>query len=78
MRIILSILLLSVCYPAVINVPTDSTTIQAGINGAGEGDTVLVSAGTYYENIDFKENCRLLNSLFCVKFILLSHQILNF
>jgi parallel beta-helix repeat protein len=29
------------------------TSLQAGINAANNGDTVLVSPGTYYENIDF-------------------------
>jgi hypothetical protein len=36
-----------------IHVPTDSTTIQTGINGAVNGDTVMVHPGTYVENIDF-------------------------
>jgi len=38
----------------IIHVPSDSTTIQGGINGAVDGDTVMVSPGTYYEyDIDF-------------------------
>ena len=37
-----------------IHIPADQPTIQAGINAAKAGDTVLVSPGTYYENIDFK------------------------
>jgi len=38
-----------------INIPADYTTIQEGLNMAAEGDTVLVSAGTYYENILWPE-----------------------
>jgi len=37
-----------------IRVPEDQPTIQAGINAASYGDTVLVADGIYYENINFK------------------------
>jgi serine protease len=37
----------------VIHVPADQPAIQAGINAAVNGDTVLVAPGTYVENINF-------------------------
>jgi hypothetical protein len=37
----------------IIRVPADSTTIQGGIRGAADGDTVLVASGAYVENINF-------------------------
>ena len=51
LTIILSILFLSVCYSAVIKIPTDYPTIQEGINAAVDGDIVLVYPATYFENI---------------------------
>jgi hypothetical protein len=35
-------------------IPANYSTIQAGIDAASAGDTVLVSPGNYYENLDFK------------------------
>ena len=46
------------CSAAVINVPSDYSTIQRGINASSDGDTVLISvadnySSIYYEKIDF-------------------------
>jgi len=37
-----------------LDVPADYATIQAAIDAAEDGETVVVSPGTYVENIDFK------------------------
>jgi hypothetical protein len=36
------------------NVPAGYPTIQSAINAAENGDVIIVSSGTYYENINFK------------------------
>jgi len=45
--------LLSSLPAGIIRVPQDQPGIQAGINAAVNGDTVLVADSTYYENINF-------------------------
>ncbi len=51
----------------VIKVPDEQPTIQAGLNSAQSGDTVLVSPGTYHENIDwpYVENIYLMSDEGC-------------
>ena len=43
--------LFSILFATTINIPSDYTTIQAGINASVDGDTVLVAQGTYSENL---------------------------
>jgi parallel beta-helix repeat protein len=58
--LVLSCLVVSLAAPSflraqnTIHVPGDVSTIQGGIEAASNGDTVLVTPGTYVENIDFK------------------------
>ena len=55
-------LLLLLCVPLIgigqttLLVPSQYNTIQNAINASVTGDTVLVSPGTYYENINFNGN----------------------
>ena len=47
------LLSIGLIHATTINVPSVQPTIQAGINTATDGDTVLVSPGIYRENINF-------------------------
>jgi hypothetical protein len=51
-----------VAFPAgalTIRVPSQAPTIQAGINIAGPGDSVVVAPGTYFENLTMRSNITL-------------------
>jgi len=62
---VLSILVVSL-GAQVINVPADYSTIQAGINAAENGDTVLVGPGYYTENIQIISKSIVIGSLFLI------------
>ena len=58
------IVFVSFLTATIINVPADQPTIQAGINVAVDGDTVLAQPGTYVENINYDEKSITVASLF--------------
>ena len=55
-RIVLLVLVFSLglipMFSQIINVSTDSSTIQAAIEAASDGDTILVAEGTYFNYVN--------------------------
>lgn len=51
----------------IIHVPADSSTIQGAVNGAENGDTILIAPGVYNENVD----------LDCKALVLASHYLID-
>ena len=52
LSLIFLMMLNSISLAETINIPDNYTTIQAGIDAASDGDTVLVAPRTYTENIE--------------------------
>ena len=62
--LLLVVLVSGSVFSATIKVPEEHPTIQAGIDTAVDGDTVLVHPGTYIENINFKGKTIVVGSLY--------------
>jgi hypothetical protein len=59
--------LASAVMATIIQIPTQYTSIQKGINMSRDGDTVLVSPGVYFENISFRGHRIVLASRYLIE-----------
>jgi len=57
-------ILMTGVFAETIYIPGDYATIQAGIDASEDGDEIIVSPGTYVENINFNGKAVILGSLF--------------
>ena len=53
-RFLIKIIFVAFAFNATIYVPHDYTSIQEAIEVSVDNDTIMVSEGTYYENINFE------------------------
>jgi len=60
------LLVIGYSHAAIINVPADQPTIQAAIDAAVNGDTILVQPGIYVENINYNGKNISVASLFLI------------
>ena len=60
MRFLLQLFLFSIAFSSTHYIPQDFSTIQNGIDISEPGDTILVSSGTYYENLNISSPLNLI------------------
>jgi len=77
--LLISVFTISQSYSAVIRVPADFPKIQLAMNASSNGDTVLVSPGTYFENIKFYGKKIVVASLFLISgdYSVITNTIIN-